>query len=129
MCSRGPAVFRICPNDSNANSIRHLRLLHLPAHISREPAQDAIPEFIAAVWKFKRDSREFISGMLHVMIDTLNLQGILSFVHSVQSGSFTQAAQRLGVTASAVGQGRCTNGNPVRGTAAEPHDPESRTHR
>ena len=36
------------------------------------------------------------------MID--NLQGLLPFVHAVETGSFTRAAQRLGVTASAVGK-------------------------
>lgn len=38
------------------------------------------------------------------MIDPGSLQGLLSFVHAVQTGSFTQAAQRLGVSASAVGK-------------------------
>jgi DNA-binding transcriptional LysR family regulator len=38
------------------------------------------------------------------MIEPGSLQGLPSFVHAVQTGSFTQAAQRLGVTASAVGK-------------------------
>jgi DNA-binding transcriptional LysR family regulator len=38
------------------------------------------------------------------MTDPGSLQGLLSFVHTVETGSFTQAAQRLGVTASAVGK-------------------------
>jgi DNA-binding transcriptional LysR family regulator len=42
------------------------------------------------------------------MIETASLQGLLPFVHAVEMGSFTRAAQRLGVTASAVGKSIAT---------------------
>jgi DNA-binding transcriptional LysR family regulator len=39
-----------------------------------------------------------------VMVEPASLQGLLPFVHAVETGSFTRAAQRLRVTASAVGK-------------------------
>lgn len=38
------------------------------------------------------------------MLETGSLQGLIPFVHAVETGSFTRAAQLLGVTASAVGK-------------------------
>ena len=39
-----------------------------------------------------------------LMIEPGSLQGLLPFTHAVETGSFTRAAERLGVTASAVGK-------------------------
>jgi DNA-binding transcriptional LysR family regulator len=39
-----------------------------------------------------------------IMIEPGSLQGLLPFTHAVETGSFTRAAERLGVTASAVGK-------------------------
>lgn len=38
------------------------------------------------------------------MIEPGSLQGLLPFTHAVETGSFTRAAERLGITASAVGK-------------------------
>jgi DNA-binding transcriptional LysR family regulator len=39
-----------------------------------------------------------------IMIEPGSLQGLLPFTHAAETGSFTRAAERLGVTASAVGK-------------------------
>lgn len=48
--------------------------------------------------------KEENSGKNRSMLEPGSLQGLLPFVHTVETGSFTRAAQRLGVTASAVGK-------------------------
>jgi DNA-binding transcriptional LysR family regulator len=44
------------------------------------------------------------SGNDQFMLEPGSLQGLLPFVHTLETGSFTRAAQRLGVTASAIGK-------------------------
>ncbi len=49
-------------------------------------------------------SSELFSDIVRIMIEPGSLQGLLPFTHAVETGSFTRAAERLGVTASAIGK-------------------------
>ncbi len=52
-----------------------------------------------------RKFREFCRKVVNLILDPLpHLQGISAFVHSVEAGSFTAAANRMGLTNSAVGK-------------------------